>query len=136
MSNCLRIESMLSFFICYANYYWKMISKDINTIFYTIYELQYSRMLIRISMIKSTNVNDISLMWTISEVKSRLKFVNGNIIVAFNFMEMTDGCFISKIESVMKFRCENLCFITAYRSFPRLFVIWCASWHFFRIICV
>ena len=102
-----------------------------------IYELQYSRMLIWILTIKSTNVNDLSWMGTISEVKSHLKFVNGNIIVVFNFMEMmTDGCFISKIESVMKFRCENLCFITAYRSFPRLFVIWCASWHFFRIICV
>ena len=46
------------------------------------------------------NVNDLSWMWTISEVKSHLKFVNGNIFVAFNFMEMmTDGCFISKIES-------------------------------------
>ena len=135
MSNCPRIDSMLSFFIYHENYSRKMISKDVSTIFYTVRHFWY---LIGdvILIIRSFNVNDLSWMWTISDVKSRLKFVNGNIIVAFNFMEMTDGCFISKIESVMKFRCENLCFITAYRSFPRLFVIWCASWHFFRIICV
>ena len=121
----LRIDSILNFFICYAHHSRKMISKDISTIY------------LHVSMIKSTTVNDLSWMWTISEVKSHLKFVNGNIIVAFNFMEMTDGCFISKIESVMKFRCENLCFITASQKFSSAFCnLMCILTFFSNHLCL